>query len=1060
MLEQIIRFSIRQRWLVLAAVLGLAALGVYNFQKLPIDAVPDITNVQVQINTEAPGYSPLETEQRITFPIETAISGLPDLDYTRSISRYGLSQVTVVFDDGADIYRARQLISERLQAVRESLPPGISPELGPIATGLGEIYMYVLSAAPDARDDDGRPYDVMSLRTLNDWVVLPQLRTVEGVTEVNTIGGYEKEIHITPDPMALMRFGLTLDDLLEAVARNNDNSGAGYIERNGEQNLIRVPGQARTMTDLEQIVVADRGSTSILLGDVADVIIGRELRTGAATQNGEEIVLGTTFMLIGENSRTVSIAVDERMAEIAGSLPPGVSIETVYDRTTLVERTIATVQKNLTEGALLVIVVLFLLLGNIRAALITAAVIPLAMLMTVTGMVENRVSGNLMSLGALDFGLIVDGAVIIVENCLRRFSDEQKRLGRLLTRDERFDIAAKAASEVIKPSIFGVMIITVVYVPIFALTGIEGKMFHPMAFTVVIALTSAMILSLTFVPAAVAMCVTGKVEEKPNRIMRGASWLYRPALGVALRLRYGVIAGAVILVGVAGYGATKLGAEFIPNLDEGDVALHALRIPGTSLSQAIEMQMMLEAALSRLPEVERIFSKIGTPDVATDPMPPSVADTFLIMKPRKEWPDPRKPREQLLVEIEAAAMAVPGSKYEVTQPIQMRFNELISGVRADVAVKLYGDDLDQLAALAEQVEAIVAGTSGAADVQREQVTGLPVLSITPDREALARYGLSIADVQRVAAISLGGETAGQFFEGDRRFDIVVRLPEDIRSDVTAIGQILVPLPEQRRSANGPMFVPLSAVAAIGIAPGPNQVSRENGKRKMLVTANVRDRDLGSFIRDLQASVSTQVEMPVGYWVTYGGTFEQLISASQRLSIVVPATLLLIFGILMMLFGTVRDAGVVFTGVPLALTGGVAALALRDMPLSISAGVGFIALSGVAVLNGVVMLTFIKQRLAEGIGLEDAIRIGALQRLRPVLMTALVASLGFVPMAFNVGAGSEVQRPLATVIIGGIVSSTLLTLLVLPALYRIVGGVRRHIAPQASSRSPEATPATP
>ena len=1058
MLEQIIRFSIRQRWLVLALVFGFAALGVYNFQQLPIDAVPDITNVQVQINTEAPGYSPLETEQRITFPIETAISGLPDLDYTRSISRYGLSQVTVVFEDGSDIYRARQLISERLQAVRGSLPSGISPELGPIATGLGEIYMYVLSADPNARDEYGQRYDPMALRTLNDWVVLPQLRTVDGVTEVNTIGGYEKEIHITPDPMALMRFGLTLDDVLEAVARNNDNSGAGYIERNGEQNLIRVPGQAQTMADLERIAVADHGGVTILLRDVADVIVGNELRTGAATQNGEEIVLGTTFMLIGENSRTVSIAVDERIGEIADSLPPGVSIETVYNRTDLVERTIATVRKNLTEGALLVIVVLFLLLGNIRAALITAAVIPLTMLMTVTGMVQNKVSGNLMSLGALDFGLIVDGAVIIVENCLRRFSNEQKRLGRLLTQEERFDTAAKAASEVIKPSIFGVLIITVVYIPIFALTGIEGKMFHPMAFTVVFALTAAMILSLTFVPAAVALFVTSRVQEKENRIMRGAGWLYRPALDIALRMRYGVIAAALALVIIAGYNATRLGAEFIPSLDEGDVALHALRIPGTSLSQAIEMQMMLEAELSRLPEVERIFSKIGTPDVATDPMPPSVADTFLIMKPRKAWPEPRKPRSVLLTEIEAAAMAVPGSKYEVTQPIQMRFNELISGVRADVAVKLFGDDLEELATLAEQIEAVVIGVPGAADVQREQVTGLPILSITPDREALARFGLSIADVQRVASVSLGGQTVGQFFEGDRRFDIVVRLPEQIRSEVTEIGRMLVPLPEHRRSPGGPMFVPLSQVAMIDIAPGPNQVSRENGKRKMLVTANVRGRDLGSFVQDVQTAVRAQVALPAGYWVTYGGTFEQLISASQRLSIVVPATLLLIFGILMLLFGSLRDAAVVFTGVPLALTGGVAALVLRDMPLSISASVGFIALSGIAVLNGVVMLTFIKQRLAEGAVLEAAIRIGAMQRLRPVLMTALVASLGFVPMAFNVGAGSEVQRPLATVVIGGIISSTLLTLLVLPALYRIVGRAPQAEVSEASDPAPDAVPA--
>ncbi|TQV68240.1 CusA/CzcA family heavy metal efflux RND transporter [Exilibacterium tricleocarpae] len=1060
MLEQLIRLSIRQRWTVLALVFVFAALGVYNFQKLPIDAVPDITNVQVQINTKAPGYSPLETEQRITFPVETAISGLPDLDYTRSISRYGLSQVTVVFDDGSDIYRARQLISERLQAVRGSLPAGIAPELGPIATGLGEIYMYILSADANARDEDGRPYDAMALRTLNDWVVLPQLRTVEGVTEVNTVGGYKKEIHITPDPMALVRLGLTLEDVLEAVERNNHNSGAGYIERNGEQNLIRVPGQVQTLADLERIAVADRGATSTLLRDVAEVIVGRELRTGAATQNGEEIVLGTTFMLIGENSRAVSIAVDERIAEIAASLPSGVSITTVYNRTTLVERTIATVEKNLAEGALLVVVVLFLLLGNVRAALITAAVIPLAMLLTITGMVQNQVSGNLMSLGALDFGLIVDGAVIIVENCLRRFSDEQKRRGRLLTRDERFDIAARASCEVIKPSIFGVMIITVVYLPIFALSGIEGKMFHPMAFTVVIALTSAMILSLTFVPAAVAIFVTGKVEERESRIMRGASRAYRPVLSFALRMRYGVIAAAVVLVGVTGYGATRLGAEFIPNLDEGDVALHALRIPGTSLSQAIEMQSMLEKELAKLPEVERIFGKIGTPDVATDPMPPSVADTFLIMKPRAQWPDPRKPRSVLLAEIEAAAEAVPGSKYEVTQPIQMRFNELISGVRADVAVKLYGDDLDQLAALAEAVEAVVAGIPGAADVQREQVTGLPILSITPNREALARYGLSVADIQRVAGISLGGETVGQFFEGDRRFDIVVRLPEDIRSDVMAIGQMLVPLPEHRRSLHGPLSVPISEVAAIDIAPGPNQVSRENGKRKMLVTANVRDRDLGSFIRDLQASVRSQVDLPTGYWMTYGGTFEQLISAGQRLSIVVPAALLLIFGILMMLFGTARDAVVVFTGVPLALTGGVAALALRDMPLSISAGVGFIALSGVAVLNGVVMLTFIKQRLAAGIDLETAIRTGAMQRLRPVLMTALVASLGFVPMAFNVGAGSEVQRPLATVVIGGIISSTLLTLLVLPALYRIIGGVGRLTMPAPRSPLTKAAPARP
>lgn len=1056
MLERIIEFSIRQRWLVMAIVLGLAGLGIWNFNRLPIDAVPDITNVQVQINTEAPGFSPLETEQRITFPVETAISGLPGLDYTRSVSRYGLSQVTVVFEDGTDIYRARQLVSERIQSVQGALPEGITPEPGPIATGLGEIYMYILAAEPGAVKEDGTPWSPMDLRTLNDWVVLPQLRTVEGVTEVNTIGGFKKEIHILPDPAAMAGFSLSLDDILSAVARNNANTGAGYIERNGEQNLIRVPGQAQSLDDLRAITVQDTGIVSIRLSDVAEVREGEELRTGAATQNGEEIVLGTAFMLVGENSRTVSIAVDEKVDAIRPGLPEGVTISPVYNRTNLVDATIATVEKNLAEGALLVIVILFLLLGNIRAALLTAAVIPLAMLMTVTGMVSNRVSGNLMSLGALDFGLIVDGAVIIVENCLRRFGEAQHRLGRLLTQDERFSLAASASSEVIRPSIFGVIIITVVYLPIFALTGIEGKMFHPMAFTVVIALTSALILSLTFVPAAVALLVRGKVTEKESWIMRGAKAAYRPALRFALGARYAIVVGAIVLVGFAGWGATRLGSEFIPNLDEGDIALHALRIPGTSLTQAIEMQEMLERRIKELPEVERVFAKIGTPEIATDPVPPSVADTFIILKPRKEWPDPRKPKAVFVAELQAAVEEIPGSKYEITQPIEMRFNELISGVRADVAIKIYGDDLDTLAELAETVEGIVAGVPGAADVQHEQVTGLPILSIHPDRDALARYGLDISDVQRVAGIALGGEVAGRYFEGDRRFDIVVRFPEYLRTDVSAIERLPVPLPESRRASGGPMFVPLSELARVEIAPGPNQISRENGKRKLTVTANVRDRDLGSFIAELQARMAAEAELPSGYWVEYGGTWEQLVSASQRLTLVVPIALLTIFGLLLMLFGSIRDAGIVFTGVPLALTGGVAALALRDLPLSISAGVGFIALSGIAVLNGVVMLSFIRQRREAGETLDAAIFDGALQRLRPVLMTALVASLGFVPMALNVGLGSEVQRPLATVVIGGIISATLLTLLVLPALYRIVHAGERIIKPTPGS--PEPVPA--
>ena len=1037
MLERIIHLSIRHRWLVMIVVAGLCALGLWSFQKLPIDAVPDITNVQVQINAEAPGFSPLESEQRLTFPIETALAGLPGLEYTRSISRYGLSQVTVVFGDGTDIYFARQLVNERLQSVRGQLPQGIEPELGPIATGLGEIYMYTVEAAPGAVKPDGSAYTAEDLRTLQDWVVRPQLRNIPGVTEVNTIGGFVRQYHVTPFPDRLSAFGLTMADVIEALERNNANVGAGYVERFGEQYLVRVPGQASGIEDLLGIVVTERDGAVIRVADVADVLMGEELRTGAATQNGQEVVLGTVFMLIGENSRTVAQAVAAKLDEANRSLPAGVSAVSVYDRTTLVDRTIATVEKNLAEGALLVIVVLFLLLGNIRAALITAAVIPVAMLMTLTGMLQNGVSGNLMSLGALDFGLIVDGAVIIVENCLRRFGEAQHRLGRLLSHDERFALAAEATNEVIKPSLFGVMIITIVYVPIFALTGVEGKMFHPMALTVVIALTSALLLSLTFVPAAIALFVTGRVEEKESWLMRAARRLYEPALEAALRWRIAFVAAAVVLALFAGLLATRLGAEFIPSLDEGDIALHALRIPGTGLEQAVSMQASLERRLKEFPEVDRVFAKLGTAEVATDPMPPSVADTFVMLKDRDSWPDPSKPKLTLVAQMQEAVEAIPGNNYEFTQPIQMRFNELISGVRSDVAVKVYGDDLDQLLAIGQEVETVLDGVAGAQDVKVEQVTGLPVLQIMPDRKALARFGLNVADLQIVVAASLGGQVAGQIFEGDRRFDVVVRLPEALRSDVDAIGRLRVPLPAGRDADGGARFVPLQDVATIEVVVGPNQISRENGKRRVVVTANVRDRDLGSFVKELQVAVATQVQPPPGYWIEFGGTFEQLISASARLQVVVPLALALILGLLFMLFGSMRDSLIVFSGVPLALTGGVAALAMRDLPLSISAGVGFIALSGVAVLNGVVMVTFIKALRAQGRPLDLAIREGALTRLRPVLMTALVASLGFVPMALNVGAGSEVQRPLATVVIGGIISSTLLTLLILPALYRLM-----------------------
>ena len=1050
MLESLIHAAIRHRWLVLAATLLLVAVGGWSFTKLPIDATPDITNVQVQINAAAPGYSPLETEQRVTFPIETALAGLPRLDHTRSLSAYGLSQVTVVFEDGTDLYFARQQVAERVQEIRSQLPADVDASLGPAATGLGEIFMYTVDADADARKPDGTPYTATDLRTLQDWVLRPQLRTVPGVTEVNTVGGYARQVHITPDPALLVALDFTFEDVVTAVANNNRNVGAGYIERNGQQLLVRVPGQVADIAAIGNIVMARRDGVPIHVHDVASVGEGRELRTGAATQDGEEVVLGTVFMLVGENSRTVAQAAAARLDAANASLPDGVRATAVYDRTALVDRTIRTVARNLIEGALLVIVVLFLLLGNVRAALLTALVIPLTMLFTVIGMRQGGVSGNLMSMGALDFGLIVDGAVIIVENCLRRFGEAQRRLGRLLDTRERHALAASASAEVIRPSLFGLGIIAAVYLPVFALEGVEGKMFHPMAITVVLALTGAMILSLTFVPATIALLLRGRVAEHDNRVMHAARRGYAPALDWALRHGRWLVGGALLLVLACGWLATRLGSEFVPSLDEGDIALHAMRIPGTGIEQSVTMQRALERRLLQAPEVAHVFSRIGTAEVANDPMPPSVADTFVILHPRRDWADPRKPRAALVDELEAIAETLPGNNYEFTQPIQMRFNELISGVRSDVAVKVSGDDLEQLQRVAVEVERVLQGIDGAADVRIEAVDGLPLLEIAPDPRAMARYGLNPGDVQRVVAAAIGGETAGQLFDGDRRFDIVVRLPESLRGDPAALADLPIPLgnaagdgahDESDRSgswASGtPRTVPLREVATIGTQLAPNQINRENGKRRIVVTANVRGRDLGGFVGELETAVAASVTLPTGYWIDYGGTFEQLASASQRLSLVVPLTLAVILALLFMAFGSLRDALVVFSGVPLALTGGVLALAARGIPLSISAGVGFIALSGVAVLNGLVMLTFIRKLRDDGLDLRTAIVDGALGRLRPVLMTALVASLGFVPMAFNVGAGAEVQRPLATVVIGGILSSTLLTLLVLPVLYRWV-----------------------
>ncbi|HAT7823834.1 TPA: efflux RND transporter permease subunit [Legionella pneumophila] len=1033
MLEHIIRFSLKHRWFVLLFTLIIALLGVYNFQRLPIDAVPDITNVQVQINTQVSGYSPYEVEQRITFPIELAMSGLPNLDYTRSLSRYGLSQVTVVFKDGTNIYFARQLINERLQEVQDKLPPEAETTLGPISTGLGEIFMYTVTNKPNVPET--QRYNPTELRTIQDWIIKPQLRNVEGVAEVNTIGGYEKQFHITPDPMKLVRYRLSLEDVVEALKRNNENVGAGYIETNGEQHLIRVPGQVQNIPDIENIVIASFEGTPVRIRDVADVALGKELRTGAATENSKEVVLGTVFMLMGENSRTVSQRVAAKMKEINKSLPEGVEAVTVYNRTLLVNATIHTVTKNLLEGALLVCIILFLFLGNIRAALITAMVIPLSMLLTITGMVTNQISANLMSLGALDFGLIVDGAVIIVENCIKHLGEQQHSLHRILNLEERLKVISHATTEVIRPSIFGVFIITVVYFPILTLTGVEGKMFLPMAETVIIALLASMLFALTFVPAAIAILLRGHLQEKENTLVHYLSLGYGKVLRRCFHARKTVIGVALGLVVISLLIAFRLGGEFIPSLDEGDIAMHAMRIPGTSLTQAITMQDLVEKRVREFPEVKTVFAKLGTAEVATDPMPPNVADTFIILKPRKDWPNPKKTKQELVQEMEHAVKQIPGNNYEFTQPIQMRFNELISGVRSDVAVKVFGDDMDTLLKTAEAISAQLKQIPGAADVKVEQVSGLPLLTIDINRNSLARYGLQIGTVQDAIVIATGGKKGGELFEGDKRFDIVVRLPESLRTDPNVLRQIFIPLPLAKDGEQH--FIPLSEVASLVRSESPNQISREIGKRRVVVTSNVRNRDLSSFVNEAKLRIDENVKIPSGYWITWGGQFEQLQSASQRLQIVVPITLLGIFLLLFMSFGRVRDALLVYTGIPLALTGGVFALWLRGIPLSISAGVGFIALSGVAVLNGLVMITFINKLHEEKkFYLKDAVLQGSLARLRPVLMTALVASLGFVPMALATGTGAEVQRPLATVVIGGIISSTFLTLLVLPGLYYI------------------------
>ncbi len=1024
--ERIIQFSIQNAIWVLLFVCTWIAVGIYSYQKLPIDAVPDITNTQVQINTQAKGFTALEVEQRITYPIENAMAGIPDLELTRSISRYGLSQVTIVFKDGTDIYWARQQINQRIQEAQSELPAQIAPTMSPVSTGLGEIYQWVLKADPNAKKPDGTAYTPMDLREIQDWIVRPQLQRVKGVAEVNSIGGFEKTYVVSPDLNRMQQLNISLEQLQQALAQNNENRGAGYIEDNGQQLTVRVPGAFNGLSDIENTMLGSPNGSPIRVGDIAQVSIGHDLRTGGATYNGKETVLGVAMMAMGGNSRTVSKAVDAKLQDIQNSLPKGVVIETVYDRTTLVEKAIKTVQKNLVEGAILVIIILFLFLGNIRAALITACVIPLSMLFTLTGMAQKNISANLMSLGALDFGIIVDGAVVIVENCIRRLAHTQQLLKRPLTQSERFKEVFLAARQARRPLIFGQLIILVVYLPIFTLTGVEAKLFHPMAMTVVLALIGAMILSVTFVPAAVALFVTGEVKETESRWMLWLKAKYQQTLDISYQYKAVVLTFALCVLVITGFISTKLGSEFAPQLSEGDFAVQQLRSPSTGLEESLRIQKNTEKLLLKsFPEIKAVFARTGTAEVATDVMPPNISDGYIMLKPRSEWPNPKESLDELRGRMVTYLATIPGNNSEFSQPIELRFNELISGVRSDVGVKIFGDDMNVLNTEATKISKIIQQISGSSAVKVEQTSGLPLLNVEVNKTLAAQYGLSVRSIQDLVATSIGGQSVGEILEGDRRFDFVIRLGEQDRS-VASVSQLPIQLP------NGGSIL-LSDVAQVSTIEGINQVSRENGKRRVVVTTNVEGRDLGSFVSDVQTQLKAYT-LPSGYWIEYGGQFENLASAKARMQIVIPLALITIFILLMAVFHNVKESLLVFTGVPFALTGGVLFLWLRDIPLSMSAGIGFIALSGVAVLNGLVMLTFIKE-LRDKYPVHKAVWQGAILRLRPVLMTACVASLGFVPMALATGTGAEVQRPLATVVIGGIISSTLLTLVLLPVLYR-------------------------
>lgn len=1043
MLERALRFSIDYRGLVIFLTIVASVVGLLALLRLPIDAVPDITNNQVVINTVVPAYAPEAVEKQVTFPIESALSGIPGLEYTRSLSRNEFSQITAVFSDHVDVYFARQQVNERLQEVRDRLPPAAVSRLGPISTGLGEVCMWVVDyAAPGAsfRTPEGRLLEsalqkAAYLREVQDWIIRPQLRTVRGVAAVDAIGGYERQFVVEVDPARLLALGISLEMLSAALESNNLDTGGGFIEARGEAYAVRALGRLPNTQAIQEVVIGERRGTPIRVKDVARVRDGAELRTGSATRDGHEVVVGTAVMLKGANSRLVAAAVSEKLAEVKRSLPPGVRVEMVLDRTKLVDATIATVSRNLVEGALLVVIILFALLGNFRAALITATAIPISMLLTAIGMVAGDISGNLMSLGAIDFGLVVDGSVIIVENCVRVLAERQQELGRALSRRERLKAVFEASRAVRNATAFGEAIIIIVYLPLLTLTGVEGKMFRPMALTVILALVAAFILSLTFIPALVALGIGQQVSEHEAAPIHWAKRLYVPLLERALAWPRLVLVFSLAILALSGLIFRQLGQEFVPTLDEKDLAVQAIRIPSTGIQQSTNMQMRTEKAISAQPEVLVVFSKTGTAELAADPMPPNASDCFIILKPRSQWPAPGLTKAALIEQLLTRLERLPGQNYEVTQPIQMRFNELLSGVRGDVAVKIFGENFDQLLPAAKDIAAILGSVPGGEDVRVEQVSGLPSLSIQPDRDALGRLGISASTLHQVVAAAIRGRPAGFVFEGDRRFDIVVRLPESGRTDLLSLENLPVPVPTNQTSEEPrTAFVPLKSVATLVVEEGANQISRENGKRRIVVQANVRGRDLGSYVEAVRQRVTSEVQLPAGSWLEWGGQFENLVAARQRLTVVVPLGLLLIFTLLYSSFGSVRQAALVFSGVPLALPGGVLALLVRGLPFSISAAVGLIALSGVAVLNGLVLVTFINQLRRDGAALSPAVRQGAVMRLRPVMMTALVASFGFLPMALSTGTGAEVQRPLATVVIGGLLTTTVLTLFVLPVLY--------------------------